>query len=213
MALPCSRECILTNSLSKLYSSALVKRISSTGITFYFRRGALDFQIKVVSQPANKPQQSWSLISPPPTPIKHSTNTVKCALCNNENFPPPPHVSMAKGSSESSERKKIGGGQKTCIVGIGLQSSGSQTSSASLQISLAQREIILKTPRTLVYKETRKNTVIAIKICRGGPRLRDSAKNWRNELEILTHLDHVSRVRNADLLSDLTLLTFYYTAC
>ena len=169
----------------------------------------LDFQIKVVSRPSKETQQSWSLISPPPTPIKHSTATVGGTLCKNKNVPPPPGVFTAK---EGSERKKIRAGRRTDIIGIELQSSGSRTSSVSMQTSPAQRETIFKTPRTLVYKATRKNTIVAIKICRE-PNLKDSAQNWRNELEILTHLDHVSRVRNANLLFDLTLLAFHCTAC
>jgi hypothetical protein len=164
----------------------------------------LDFQIKVVSRPPKKTQQSWSLISPPPTPIKHSTEMVRGALCKNENDPPSPRVSTTR---KGSERKKIGAGRSKDLVDTGLQISrsqtssasglqisGSQTSSASMQTAPTQREIIFKTKRTLVYKATRKNTIVAIKMCRG-PKLKDSAQNWRNELEILTFLNHVSRVK------------------
>ena len=168
----------------------------------------LDFQIKIISRPPKETQQSWSLISPPPTPIKHSTETVRGALWKDENVTPPPRVSTTR---KGSEKKKFVASQKTDIVAIVLQSSGSQTSSASMKTSPAQREIIFKTARTLVYKATRKNTIVAIKLCRG-PRLKDSAQNWRNELEILTRLDHVSSVRNANFLSDLTLLAFHCTA-
>ena len=168
----------------------------------------LDFQIKVLSRPPKEPQQSWSLISPPPTPIKHSTEAVRHALRKNKNVPPP-RVSTAKEGSE----RKIGAGRITGMVDIGLQSSRSRPSSSSVQTSPVQREVIFKTPRTLVYKAIRKNTIVAIKMCRR-PKLKDSAQNWRNEVEILTRLvDHVSSCENANLLSNITLLAFHCTAC
>jgi hypothetical protein len=132
----------------------------------------LDFQIKVVSRPHKETHQSWSLISPPQTPVKHSAKGVRTVLRKNENVPPP-LVSTVK---EGSEMKKTG-----------------VQSSTSLPTSLDQHKIIFKTTRTLVYKATYKNTVVAIKMCRGSS-LHNSAKNWRNELEILTRLDHVSNV-------------------
>jgi hypothetical protein len=106
------------------------------------------------------------------TPVKHSAKGVRTVLRKNENVPPP-LVSTVK---EGSEMKKTG-----------------VQSSTSLPTSLDQHKIIFKTTRTLVYKATYKNTVVAIKMCRGSS-LHNSAKNWRNELEILTRLDHVSNV-------------------
>lgn len=90
----------------------------------------LDFQIMVVSRHPKETHQSWSLTSPPPTPIKYSTETVRGVL-QNENILLLllVYISIVK---EGSEKKKI----RTDIVGIGLQYSGSRKSSASIQISL-----------------------------------------------------------------------------
>ena len=153
----------------------------------------LDFQIKVVSRPPRGTHQSWSLISPPPTLVKHSIKAVRPVLRKNKDVPPP-RVSTAK---QGSAKKKIGTGRITDKVDIGLENPGSRPSSTSIQASPVQRKIIFQTRRTLVYKASYKDAIIAIKMCRG-PRLKDSAQNWRNELEILIRLDHVSSVGMPD---------------
>ena len=151
----------------------------------------LDFHIKVVSRPPPGTQyQSWSLISPPPTPVKHPIKAVRSVLRKNKNVPPSPspRVSTVK---QGSGKKKIGAGRRTDQVDTASEIPGSRPSSASIQAFAVQHKIIFQTRRTLVYKATYKDAITAIKMCRGS-RLKDSAQNWRNELEILRCLEHVS---------------------
>jgi len=64
--------------------------------------------------------------------------------------------------------------------------------------------LIGKTRRTLVFKATRKGNTVAIKVCRKRT-VKKSADMWRNEMEILSSLDHVSSLWKTFLLA----LTFY----
>ena len=93
----------------------------------------LDFQIKVVSRPPKETHQSWSLISPPLTPIQHSVRAIRQALDNNDSILLPPYVPEV---DEGLERKKSRAGQTTGIVSDALQSSGSRLSSTSMQTPL-----------------------------------------------------------------------------
>jgi len=155
----------------------------------------LDFQIKVLSRPPTKANQSWSLISPLPMPVKHPSKVVGPVLRENEDVLPPPRAHTPQVSTpRKGLAKKIGAGQITGGVDTGLESSGSRPSSPSIRASPIQRELIGKTSRTLVYKATSKKAVVAIKMCRQ-PSVKGSAQNWRNELDILRCLDHVSNAR------------------
>ena len=63
-------------------------------------------------------------------------------------------------------------------------------SDAHIESSSEPPVIIGKTAFTKVFKTIRDNTVFAVKVCRKDDPER-SAKMWRNELNMLTHLDHV----------------------
>jgi hypothetical protein len=73
---------------------------------------------------------------------------------------------------------------------------GSKAPPLRLQASHSLEPLILgetigKTPHTQVFKAIRNDIVVAVKMCRK-PEIKSSADTWRNELEILRNLNHVS---------------------
>ena len=50
-----------------------------------------------------------------------------------------------------------------------------------------------ETAFTKVFKTIRNSTAVAVKVCRK-PDSKQSADTWRNELNILTQLDHVGQI-------------------
>jgi hypothetical protein len=67
-------------------------------------------------------------------------------------------------------------------------------SSSSKQGSRAPHILIGKTGRTLVFKAIRKEVIVAIKVCQK-PTVKESADTCRNDMKIMSCLNHVSIIR------------------
>ena len=75
--------------------------------------------------------------------------------------------------------------ERTGVDGKRTAEAGKTTQARTLDIPIG------KTKRTLVVKTTRRGTTVAIKMCRNRA-VKRSADAWRNEIEILSSLYHVS---------------------
>jgi hypothetical protein len=155
----------------------------------------LDFQIKVTSRALAEVHHDWSLISPPPTtgslPAKHPGEAAPGVSTKNEiRQPPLPGITVSRAGSV---RKRIGESPVRDKVAVGREDPELQPPSASTR-ARAPHILIGKTGRTLVFKATRKEAIVAIKVCRK-PTVKESADTWRNEMEIMSCLDHVSNMR------------------
>lgn len=85
--------------------------------------------------------------------------------------------------------------KKTREDGKGTREDGKRTGEDGKRPrARALHMLVGKIDRTLVFKTTRTGTAIAIKACRNRI-IKESADAWRNELEILSSLDHISPKR------------------
>ncbi|KAH8797829.1 kinase-like domain-containing protein [Xylogone sp. PMI_703] len=151
----------------------------------------LDFQIIVTSRVLAEVHHDWSLISPPPIicslPAKRSGEAVPgVPTKHGARQPPLPSIAVSRiGSME-----RIGESSVRGKVAVGPEDPELRPPSSSTQ-ARGPHILIGKTGRTLVFKATRKEAVVAIKVCRK-PTVKESADAWRNEMEIMSCLDHPS---------------------
>lgn len=155
----------------------------------------LDFEIKILPWTAGEVYHDWVLISPPPVtsspPVKRPGGAAAVGPIKNEAHQPP--LRNITTSGPGSIKKKIVGTGRVADRAVGPHNPGLPASSSSMRKPYTADEPIGKTTRTLVFKATRKDTIVAIKVCRK-PKVKESADTWRNEMEILSCLNHVSNI-------------------
>jgi hypothetical protein len=131
----------------------------------------LDFEIKILPWTAREIYHDWVLISPPPV-----TNSLPAKRSDK----------AAAIEPRADSRKRIGeDGKRTEEDGKRTEEDGKRPRARALNM------LIMETDRTLVFKTTRTGTTVAIKVCRNRT-VKESADAWRNEMKILSSLDHVS---------------------
>ena len=158
----------------------------------------LDFQIKVMSRTSGEVHDDWSLISPPKISSLPARRSGKAAPIvptkTNVRQPPSPTPKSKAGSVSKSTGASCAGDK----AATGPEDSELRPPSSSMQESHSPYTLIGKTNRTLVFKATRKEAIVAIKVCRK-PTVKESADTWRNEIEIMSCLNHVSNTRGTSL--------------
>jgi hypothetical protein len=137
-----------------------------------------------------------SLISPPPTTSTSPTKRLDETAAIRETR------SMALEARPPSIRKRAVKESHAHYLGdkaiVGSHNAELPSPSPSTRKSHTLQELIGKTTRTLVFKVTRSNATVAVKICRK-PTLKESAETWRNEMEIMRTLDHISAHERASI--------------
>ena len=138
----------------------------------------LDFEITILPRAAREVYYKWVLISPPMTSSPSAKRSGRLVQNQDHELP----------------------NSRDGISNIMTRADPALPASPTRE-SHTTDELIGKTRQTLVFKSTRNDTTVAIKVCRK-PGVKESADAWKNEFKIFKRLNHVSKtMEHTSLLS------------